>query len=285
MKRFISASLALLMLQGAFSFILMPTSISGQTAAETTVQAPKAPLGFGLEDGTPVKLRLNRNLSSKDAKTGETIDFQVLEDVKFGDIIIVPIGGIALGTVTRAKPKGRMGKSGKLDIRIDSVQLASGEKVPLRAVKENKGKSRTGTMTGAMVATGILFFPAAPLFLFMKGKDIAIPEGTGVTAYVDGDFALDRARFIDANNGAEETEEPSSKFSSVSVSSTPERAEILVNGKFMGSTPSTLQLEVGEHTLTVRKAGYVVWERTITLNAGGSVTVDAELEEIPDQDL
>ena len=50
-------------------------------------------------------------------------------------------------------------------------------------------------MTGAMVATSIVFFPAAPLFLFMNGKNITIPKGTEVTAYVAADTPLDPAKF------------------------------------------------------------------------------------------
>jgi hypothetical protein len=42
-------------------------------------------------------------------------------------------------------------------------------------------------MTGAMVAAAVVFWPAAPLFLFMKGKDVKIPKGHEVTVYVNGD--------------------------------------------------------------------------------------------------
>lgn len=148
-----------------------------------------------LLDGTPVKLRIGRTLSSADAKTGDTVDFEVLEDVKINDLVIIPRGGIAIATVTRAKPKGRMGKGGKLDINIDFVRLATNEKVALRAIKETKGKGKTGVMTGAIVASSILFFPAAPFFLFMKGKDITIPKGTEITAYVNSDIPLDSGKF------------------------------------------------------------------------------------------
>jgi len=51
----------------------------------------KQPLAFGLEDGTPIKLRLTRNLSSADATTGDRVDFEVLEDVKVKDVIVVPV--------------------------------------------------------------------------------------------------------------------------------------------------------------------------------------------------
>lgn len=147
-----------------------------------------------LPDATPIKMRISRTISSADAKTGDTIDFEVLEDIKIGDVLIIPKNSTAIGTVTQAKPKRRMGKGGKLDINIDYLRLTSGEKIALRAVKETKGSGSTGVMTGAIVASSILFFPAAPFFLFMKGKDITIPKGTDVTAYVNGDVNLDLSK-------------------------------------------------------------------------------------------
>jgi hypothetical protein len=67
-----------------------------------------------LHDGTPLGLRLPRNFSSADANTGDRVDFEVLEDVKVGDVTIVARGATALGTVTEAQAKRRMGRGGKL---------------------------------------------------------------------------------------------------------------------------------------------------------------------------
>jgi hypothetical protein len=145
-------------------------------------------------DGTPVHLRLARNLSSADAKTGETVDFEVLEDVKIDDTLVVARGAVAIATVTEAEHKKRMARGGKLDINIDYVRIVNGDKIALRAVKETKGAGHTGAMTGGMVATALVFFPAAPFFLFMHGKDTTIPKGTEVTAYVNGEIKLDRTK-------------------------------------------------------------------------------------------
>jgi len=148
-----------------------------------------------IQDSTPVKLRLTRNLSSADAKVGETVDFEVLEDVKVGDTLIIARGGTAIATVTQAQPKRRMARGGKLDVNIDYVRLVNGEKVALRAVRETKGGGHTGAMTGGIVATAIVFFPAAPFFLFMHGKDVTIPKGTEITAYTNGEVKLSREKF------------------------------------------------------------------------------------------
>jgi hypothetical protein len=187
-----------------FSLALSSAALAQQPAApqdpkavpaQSPAPATKAPAAFGLAEDTPVRIKIARTMTSKDAKVDERVDFEVLEDVKVGDLLVIERGAMAIATVTEANPKRRMGRAGKLKMNIDYVRLASGEKVPLRAVKGGSGGNHIAAMTGAMVATSIVFFPAAPLFLFMHGKDITIPKGTEVTAYVAADLPLDPAKF------------------------------------------------------------------------------------------
>jgi hypothetical protein len=172
-----------------------PQDKDAKAPAAAPAPVVKEPLAFGLEDATPVRMRINRTVSSSDAQVNDTVDFEVLDDVKVKDVTVVPRGGMAWGTVTEAQPKRRMGRGGKLNINIDNVKLASGEKVALRAIKDVKGGGHQGAITGAMVATSIVFFPAAPLFLLVHGKDITIPKGTEITAYINGDVPLDQTKF------------------------------------------------------------------------------------------
>jgi hypothetical protein len=150
---------------------------------------------FVLETDTPVKLVLGETISSADERVGNLVNFEVVEDVAVNNVVVIPRGSNAWATVTAAEPKKRMGRGGKLDINIDKVRLADGEKVLLRAVKGGKGGGHQGAMVGAMVATSLVIWPAAPLFLFMHGKDISIPKGTPITAFVEGDAVLDPAKF------------------------------------------------------------------------------------------
>lgn len=277
--------------------VLGPTSAYSQTAtsekAPTQAPAPagettRAPLAFGLEDGTPVKLRLQRTISSGDAHVDDRVDFDVIDEIKVKDLVVIPKGSVAWGTVTEAQPKRRMARGGKLNVNIDSVRLADGEKCPLRAVKGGSGGGHTGAMTGAIVATGIVFFPAAPFFLFMHGKDITIPKGTEITAYVSGDMNLDLAKFApkpqtetQPSSAAPASATQASELTSIMIKSTPDGADIAVDGKFLGSTPSTLQLTPGDHTISIEKSGFKPWQRTMTVSSGGSVTIDASLEKMP----
>jgi len=148
-----------------------------------------------LEDGTPAKLRLSRTISSATAQTDDRVDFDVLEEVRVGGILVIPKGSVAWGTVTDAQAKRRMARGGKLDINIDAVRLADGQKAALRGVKDVKGGGHTGAMTGAIVATSLVVWPAAPFFLFMHGKDITLPQGTELTVYVNGDLPIDPGKF------------------------------------------------------------------------------------------
>jgi hypothetical protein len=128
--------------------------------------------------------------------------FEVIDEVLVQGVVVIPKGAPALATVTDAEPKRRMGRGGKLDVNVDSVRLADGEKAQLRAVKDTKGGGHVGAMTGAMVATLLVFFPAAPLFLFMHGKSVDIPKGTEVTAFVQGDMHLVMANFGAGGSGS-----------------------------------------------------------------------------------
>jgi PEGA domain-containing protein len=272
------------MVLGYHVFALGAVSAIPQGSASPKVNSPAG--GLKLEDGTPVKLRVQRTLSSADSQVNDTVDFDVLEEIKVGDLLVIPKGSVALGTVTEAQPKRRMGRGGKLNVNIDSVRLADGEKAALRGVKDAKGGGHTGAMTGAIVATSIVFFPAAPLFLFMHGKDITIPKGTEFNVYINGDFTIDPAKFVPAGTGATAaapaaaaaTPATEPDLESVLIKSTPDAADITVDGKFLGNTPSTVRLKAGDHDIKIEKAGFKAWQRTMTIAAGGNANVDATLE-------
>jgi hypothetical protein len=148
-----------------------------------------------LEDDTPVHLVLSENLSSASATTGQTIAFEVSEDVLVDGLLVVPRGALAWGTVTEAQAKRRLGRAGHLDVNIDKVRLADGEKVLLSASSHAKGGTHTVAMTTGIVVTSLVIWPAAPFFLFMHGHDVTIPKGTKIEAFTNGDANLDGANF------------------------------------------------------------------------------------------
>lgn len=232
-----------------------------------------------LLDGTPVKLRLSETISSADAKVGQEIPFEVVEDISVDDVVVLPKGATAIATVTEAEHKKSMGRAGKLNISISYARLKDQEKVALRAVKDSKGGGHVGAMTGAIVATSIVFFPAAPLFLFIHGKDISIPQGTEITAFVEGDMHLDMAKFGAAPAASAQPAAPAAQ-ASILIDSTPPGADIEIDGGFVGNSPSTVSVAPGSHQIVVKKKGFADWTKTLNVT-GGNIHLTAELEAEP----
>jgi len=251
---------------------LLSISLVAQPSLSYAADSPTATSDHSIHDGTPVKLRLRENVSSGSARTGQEVPFETVDEIQVDGVTVLPKGSTAVAVVTEAESKRTMGRAGKLNMAISYARLKDGDKVALRAVSEQKGGSHTGAMAGAMVATSLIVWPAAPFFLFMKGKDITIPQGTEITAFVDGDMHVDMSKF-----GVPDAGGVSGAQTSLNVDSTPAGADIEVDGNFVGSTPSAVPVLLGNHEITVHKKGYSTWNRRMNVT-GGTIHLTAELE-------
>jgi PEGA domain len=63
----------------------------------------------------------------------------------------------------------------------------------------------------------------------------------------------------------------------VTVSSNPIGADVLLDGAFVGNSPATLKLSPGKHTISVKLAGYTDWSREISIQSGSDVPLTATL--------
>lgn len=231
-----------------------------------------------IPDGTKIRVRLEQTLSSANADQGQGVDLSVTEAVKVGDEVVIPEGARVTGTVTLAQEKRHMGRAGKLDFSIDRVRAADGEWVPLRySINKNHGGGHA-VSTGVLTAgAAVLFWPAAPAFLLIKGKDVTVNKGVIFETFTDRDHVIGAS-----HNGAPTVPgmpiaaSSSHGSASISITSPTPGAEIEVDGAFVGSTPTMLSLAAGPHQITVR-SGVDQWQRTIQVSAGSNVTVNAQM--------
>jgi hypothetical protein len=100
--------------------------------------------------------------------------------------------------------------------------------------------------------------------------------GGGISEISQQEYQERKAKWEQARTEQGNTPAPAA-VSRLSVASTPDSAEIEVDGEFVGNTPSVLELDPGEHNVTVRKTGYKAWEKNIKLTAG-EIKLNAELE-------
>ena len=153
----------------------------------TTPTAPSQPdcsekNGCLLKEGMLVPVKFAADLNSKTAHGGDPVEFLLDDDLKVGTSIIVPKGAHAVATVTDAKKAGMMGKPGELSVQMQYL-VSGGNHVRIRGTKGREGDSKTG----ATVALTVLF---GPIGLIKHGKNVDIPAGTALTAYIDQDIWL-----------------------------------------------------------------------------------------------
>ncbi len=66
--------------------------------------------------------------------------------------------------------------------------------------------------------------------------------------------------------------------SNITITSTPDGADIEVDGALLGNTPATIPLMPGQRVVAISKKGFKPYQKTIQVLAGGSQRITAELE-------
>ena len=61
-------------------------------------------------------------------------------------------------------------------------------------------------------------------------------------------------------------------------SSTPPGAEITLDGRYVGNTPSTIGVSTGTHVVVLFMPGFAQWKRELAVAAGSEVNVSASLQ-------
>lgn len=153
---------------------IQSTSLLAVFAQEGSAQATE----ITLAEGTALNLVTAAEISSKKAELGDLVLFKVDEDVVVDGHVIISKGTEAKGRVMNAEKSGRLGKAGKLGIRVESTTTVDGQPLRLRAAKGNEGDDKT-------TSTAVLATLVSSLFLLKKGGEAVIKEGTKVQVFVD----------------------------------------------------------------------------------------------------
>ncbi len=185
-------------------YLLVATLVVSCASAQ---EINAVPVSVTVPDGTPVHLRLNENVSSTHGHVGDHLDFVVVKDVNVDGFTVIPAGTVAGGTVTGIKGRRFLGIGGKVSLKLDSVKLVNGDQVNLRARLEVRGQSRFNLMAAAMIATGIIFLPAAPVFALVRGHESTVVKTTEITAQIDGAASVLSAGLVRSRNSSSELSE------------------------------------------------------------------------------
>ena len=148
--------------------------LSAEQLSPAVEQAPIRQIT--LAPNTEVVVTPNDTLTTKGKKIKEGYKFPIATvfDVMQDGYVLIPKGTVGEGTVTYVTNKGAFGKSGKMEISFDRLDL-NGQRVPLTGNFRQEGEGNTGATVGAAVAVGV--FSA-----FVTGRSATITNGQQLRA-------------------------------------------------------------------------------------------------------
>jgi hypothetical protein len=242
------------MLKTAFLLTLLVaelgSSCMAQSAPPQATTATPTPVNVVLQDGTALKLRLGTTAEGNGVRVGETLELEVAEDVRVGDVVVIAKGSTASAAVTNLRSGGNV-KGGWIDINLDSVTLSDGERVSIRASKQRVVRADESSIVSS------------------QSQDASISQGADLTAFINGNKQLDLTR-LRAAGGPTTT---------LKVTSSPSNAEVTLDGRLAGSTPNTLHVANGDHIVLIRLAGFQASQRKIHVEAE-PVALDVALSKL-----
>lgn len=155
---------------------------SGETTATVKTSSVVAGHAYIPKD-TNINLELIDPISSKKSKEGNNFRLKTIENLLINDVVVIPANQEVLGTITKARKNGMLGRKGRLEFKIDSIKTINGVNVPLTAEVKGKGHSDNGAVA---VAAAVSLVGG----LFMKGTNIYYEPGQKFVAVVSTDTDL-----------------------------------------------------------------------------------------------
>lgn len=155
---------------------------SGEITATVKTSSVAAGHAYIPKD-TNINLELIDPISSKKSKEGNTFRLKTIENLLINDVVVIPANQEVLGTITKARKNGMLGRKGRLEFKIDSIKTINGVNVPLTAEVKGKGHSDNGAVA---VAAAVSLVGG----LFMKGTNIYYEPGQKFVAVVSTDTDL-----------------------------------------------------------------------------------------------
>lgn len=152
--------------------------VATTTAAVSAPVAPAAPAmrQIVLPPNSEVVVTPNDTLTTKGKKLKEGYKFRIstVFDVMQDGYVMIPKGTMGEGTVTWMTNKGAFGKSGKMEVSFDWLEMG-GKRVSLTGSHRQEGEGNTGATVGTAVAVGV--FSA-----FVTGRSATIVNGQQLRA-------------------------------------------------------------------------------------------------------
>ncbi|SFO81661.1 hypothetical protein [Qipengyuania nanhaisediminis] len=154
--------------------------------APLPVQAVRAPAHpeTVLPAGTEIALQMSQTVTTKGRgwEEGDQFGLTVAAPVMLGDFVVIPKGTKAVGRITWLTSRGAFGKSGKMDIELEHLELG-GRRINIDGTYRQEGKGATLATVGGVIAAGVFAG-------FITGRSGEIPQGRELMATLESDLPV-----------------------------------------------------------------------------------------------
>jgi len=217
--------------------------------------------------GQMVRLKLHNVLTTENVVKGDPIDFDVAEDVVVATHMVIQKGAPARGKVLGVKGAGkRNAKDASVTFQFVSVRSVDSQDIPLRA-RPDKHK-KTQSKETEVEANDPLPGYAQRVIGAEKGKEYAAYVDVSATVNVSDtvapppDTQKSPAPLPPVNGPGPIPPPPPTppivvqeEPALVDFNSNPPGADILIDDKVVGNTPSTLHVDAGRHLIRCEWVG------------------------------
>lgn len=138
-----------------------------------------------LPANTEILVAMNETITTRGKRfsEGDTFEMSVVHDVMLGDYVVIPKGSRAIGWISWLTSKAVYGKSGKMEITIEYVQVGN-RRIPLTGRHRQEGEGNTAATVAVAATFGLVYG------LLVTGKSGSIYTGTHFKAYTREDLPL-----------------------------------------------------------------------------------------------
>ena len=188
--------------------VVKPAPEPAPPVSEAAPPPKPEPIAKTVAAGTDLDVEFLDGVSSKTSHVGDSVRARVAKAVLVDGMVVIPVGTIAMGTVTEAIPLKKIGGQASLGLKFESLDLPGASKTAIEAKLHEQGKSETGkdagTIAGATAGGALLgrllshsktkgtligavvgAAAGAGIAAGTKGQEVELPAGTPVAIHLD----------------------------------------------------------------------------------------------------
>jgi len=127
-----------------------------------------------------IRIELQQEINSDTASRGEKISYQVVQDVKIDNVLIIPAGTTGELEVTEIKEAGKMGQDGDIKIGFPELTTIDGTSlgVAIEQEAQEENESQKLAIGASVLGTALLGLPGVVVGYFVEGEEETIPAGS-----------------------------------------------------------------------------------------------------------